>query len=121
AIDYYISEATTSAFPLNLLPGQHRLAGAGGGDPLTFTVRPDDPLDYDSALDNLLSGRGTHQLTVVGKAISIDVSALSTPDVAIDYYISDATSAAFPVNLLPGQHRLQGAGGGDALTFTVRP
>jgi hypothetical protein len=46
--------------------------------------------------------------------------ALSTTQVYVDNYTSEATAAPFVLHLLPGQHQLEGAGGGS-VTFTVNP
>jgi hypothetical protein len=50
--------------------------------------------------------------------VIVNAQALTTTQVYVDNYTSDATAAPFILHLLPRQHQLQGAGGGS-VTFTV--
>src|SRR5262249_31251458 len=50
-----------------LTPGTHTLFDyLGGNGSVTFTVAADGTVDYDHALDGVLSGRGTNTLVVKG-------------------------------------------------------
>jgi hypothetical protein len=104
---------------VRLLPGSHLFQAYGGGDALSFAVDARGNVSYDAALDQagILSGQGSSALTVNGVAVTIS-SALSSPYLAVDYYISE-TPGTHPVRLLPGSHLFQAYGGGDALSFTV--
>jgi hypothetical protein len=120
-VDYYIPEATATSFPLHLLPGQHLLQGAGGGS-VNFTVNPNGSvsIDQQTAAAGILTLQGKNNLTVNGATVHVNAHALTNPTVYVDYYAPEAPAAPFTLHLLPGQHLLQGAGGG-LVNFTVNP
>jgi hypothetical protein len=117
-LDYYTDERP-GTFQAHLLPGNHLLSEAAAGS-ISFVVNPDGTVSYDSALEGILTGQGTSQLTVNGATVIVNAQALTTTQVYVDNYTSEATAAPFVLHLLPGQHQLQGASGGS-LTFTVNP
>jgi hypothetical protein len=117
-LDYATYSADDAAAPgsANLLPGDHILSTYGGSS-VSFTVNADGTVDYDAALDGVLSGRGTGALAVQGLEVTIDASALSEASLALDYAGADAT-APQAVRLLPGEHQIYTAARGE-VGFTV--
>jgi hypothetical protein len=103
---------------VRLLPGNHLLSTAGGGQ-VAFTVDAQGNLTWDSSLNGILASPARGQLTVNGETVTIDARALSSPSVAVDYYTSKATNSVFPLTLLPGSHELTAAGA--TISFTLNP
>ena len=64
--DYRASESTAASFTLTLLPGVHNLEDPEGTGTFDYTVNNDGTISYDAALEGILSGQGTNQLTVNG-------------------------------------------------------
>jgi cytoskeletal protein CcmA (bactofilin family) len=120
-INYGIYRQTNAAFTLNLLPGAQSLADHyGSGTTLNFTVNSNGSVSYASSLAGILSGQGTSTLTVKGKSVTINATALSLPALTINYGIYRQSSAAFTLNLLPGAQSLADYyGSGSTLKFTV--
>ena len=109
---------------LVLTPGSYSLNyNAGVSQPsVTFTVTHGGLVDFASALDGVLAGRGTARLTVAGRAIQVDASAMSTPVFDVNYIIDDQPfSTVASLTLLPGEHAvLYNAGASQpSVTFTV--
>src|SRR5262249_44797084 len=104
---------------LHLTPGTHTLTDFLGSS-VTFTAAADGTVDYDHALDPVLSGRGTTTLVVNGVTVTIDAPALSVRDSLLlenAVLVRSATAVSFTV--LPGNLFLRdGAGGGD-FRFTL--
>src|SRR5581483_7713626 len=67
---------------LRLMPGQHYVYAQGVFT--YFTVNADGTLDYDASLDGALTGRGTASLSLLGRTVTLDVSALGVSAVAVD-------------------------------------
>jgi hypothetical protein len=90
--------------PLNvqLMPGQHWIYA--GGVYTYFTVNADGTLDYDASLDGALSGRGTTALTLLGRTVTLDLSALGAPVLELDNGSIYDASAPLNVQLMPGKH-----------------
>jgi hypothetical protein len=118
ALDYYIAEKPDT-FQVRLLPGSHLFQTDGGGTGVSFTVDAAGNVSYDPSLQGILSGQGTNLLTVNGVAVTINAQALTSTNVSVDYYASEATATPFILHLLPGQHLLQGPSG--SVSFTVNP
>ena len=117
ALDYYISEKP-GTLQVSLLPGSHLLQADGGGS-VAFRVNPDGTVSYDPALQGILSGQGTSQLTVNGAAVTINAQALSDSSLVADYYTVEQTSATFQLVLLPGTHTIRSSDGTRSITLTV--
>lgn len=118
--------APTSAQTFLLMPGSYDLIyNAGVRQPrVTFDVTPAGLLDFASALDGVLAGRGTRALSVAGRTVQVDVSALSAPVFDINYVRADQpSSAVLSLTLLPGEHAiLYNAGVSQpSATFSVTP
>ena len=111
-----VAHDATAAFSVNLLPGQHSLT-TNGTDVTAFTLNADGTVAYDPALEGALTGSGTTALAVNGYAVTLDATARGAGSVSVDGVDHDAT-AAFSVNLLPGQHSLS-INGTDVIWFTV--
>ena len=120
-VDYYISVNTAAPVALHLLPGAHFVEGGGGMGLADFTVNPNDTVSYASNLQGALTGHGTSTLGVVGEAVTVNATALSTPYAIVDYYISVNTTAPVVLHLLPGSHFIEGGGGMGVADFTVNP
>ena len=112
----YVSYPSASPIRITLTPGQHALWNYGGS-PLSFTVADDGTVDYDPALEGIVSGQGTASLAVHGLAVTIDASELSNPYLWVDYTAFDS-AAPFTTRLLPGQHAFW-TYGGSSQSFTV--
>jgi hypothetical protein len=89
-----------------------------GSDAIDFTVNPDGTVAYDPSLQGALAGAGTTELTIAGRTVSFDPTALGTATVFIDGR-AFAGTAPFTVKLLPGQHAVGTAAGLTPATFTV--
>jgi hypothetical protein len=117
SLDYYTAEKP-GTFQVRVLPGSHQLIEAAGGN-VSFAVNPDGTVSYDPALEGILAGQGTSQLTVNGAAITINAQALTDPNLAFDYYTAEKPGT-FQARVLPGSHELIEAGGGN-VSFVVNP
>src|SRR5207244_3362651 len=115
ALDYAVQDPA-APFSVRLLPGQHWLK-TYGGDYTYFKVNADGTVDYDAALEGVLTGRGTSSLGVNGAVVQVDARALSGSSLTLDYAVQDP-AAPFSVRLLPGQHWLK-TYGGDYTYFNV--
>jgi hypothetical protein len=116
-VDYYIAESP-GTFQVHVLPGSHVLTSYGGGDPISYKVDAKGNVSYDAALEGILLGQGTSQLTVNGVALNINAQALSDPYLTVDYYIGESPGT-FQVRVLPGSHVLTTYGGGDPVSYKV--
>jgi hypothetical protein len=112
----YASIDPTQSHNASLQPGSHHLQILGG-TMAYFTVTADYTVDYDPALEGILTGRGTSSLRINGAPIQIDATPLGTSNVVLDYEYEDPTA---PINrrMMPGSHHLQILGGTIAY-FTV--
>jgi hypothetical protein len=97
-----IAHDPTAPFDVALAPGQH-FFNAYGVTTTYFSVADNGVVDYDPALEGILTGRGTNALSIHGAAVQIDASALSEPNLVLDYASHDP-AMPFTVNLLPGDH-----------------
>jgi hypothetical protein len=104
---------------LTLQPGTHLLEDATGYGSLYFTVNNDGTVSYDPALQGILSGQGSNQLTVNGATVTVDATALQDPNWTVDYRTNEQTTAPFTLYLLPGTHELSNSSG--SVSFTVNP
>jgi plastocyanin len=115
SLDYYYYAASNS-FQVRLLPGNHLLQEVSAGR-VSFLVNPNGTVSYEGALEGILQGQNTGQLTVNGALVSINAQALTDPQLSLDYYYY-AASNSFQARLLPGNHLLQEVSAGS-LRFTV--
>jgi hypothetical protein len=60
----WVPRDTAAPFSVRLLPGMHHFR-TSGGEFHWFSVADDGTIDYDHALDGILSGRGTHMLVIL--------------------------------------------------------
>jgi hypothetical protein len=112
-----LAHDATGPFKLQLLPGQHEIFD-NGADAIDFTVNPDGTVAYDASLQGALTGAGTTEIDVAGRAVSFAPTALGAGTVYIDGRAYSG-KAAFTVQLLPGQHTVGTAAGLAPDTFTV--
>ena len=98
---------------LTLPAGDYALA-AGDGQVL-FTVTATGTVDYATALDGVLSGRGTTRLTARGATITLDATALSVPWMDVVYVPRLATTAPATVRLLPSSAQRLNSGDGGVI------
>jgi hypothetical protein len=115
---------SASVQQLSLAPGNYSLSyNAGASQPnVSFTVTPSGLVDYSTQLDGILTGRGSTSLTVTGRSIRVDASALTVPTFDVNYVLTNEPIATVPVlTLLPGDHAvLYNAGVSQpSVTFTV--
>ena len=82
-----------------LTPGTHTLSAGNSTSGITFTVAADGTVDYDPALDGVLSGRGTTTLTVHGLGVTIDATHLFSRDPL--YWLENSPSTQAPRTPLP--------------------
>jgi hypothetical protein len=118
--------STTAVQSLTLAPGSYTLTyNAGASQPsVVFAVTSAGLVDFVPALDGVLTGRGTTTLTVAGRTIQVDATALSAPVFDVNYIIDDQPSSMLTtLTLLPGEHAvLYNAGASQpSVTFTVTP
>jgi hypothetical protein len=115
---YTYSHATSSTFPVTLLPGAHLLSI--GGSTLSFTVAPNGTITWPTSEDNELSSPRPYELIVNGvqAQVSIDVSRLGDPVVYLDSTQRLDTSSAQVLTLATGTHTLATLPGGT-VTFQV--
>jgi hypothetical protein len=60
----WVPRDTAAPFSVRLLPGMHHFR-TSGGEYHWFSVTDDGTIDYDHALDGILSGRGTRTLVIL--------------------------------------------------------
>jgi hypothetical protein len=84
-----------------------------------FTVNADGTLDYDASLEGALTGRGTTTLTLAGRPVTLDLTALGQlgSTAIVDGVAQDLSRPATPP-FLPGQHNIYV--GGVYIFFTVK-
>jgi hypothetical protein len=118
-----VSFPTATPFTAQLLPGPPCLRGGGGtGGNVAFTVANDGTVSYDPTLEGALTGANTSALGVNGRTVTLNVGALTTPDLFLDEAVFVPVPSVFTGQLLPGVQTLRdgGAGaGGGPVVFTV--
>jgi hypothetical protein len=65
-LDNSLAVTNTAPFAFTGLPGTYTLVNPTSGAKIQFTLNLDGTIDYDHALDNFLSGRGTSHLAILG-------------------------------------------------------
>jgi hypothetical protein len=113
--------ADASVSTVRVLPGPQLLLSPGGfGGEQYFTVANDGTVSYDPSLEGAFTGAGTSTLGVNGRAITLNVGALSEPFLYLDEISPLASASVFTAHVLPGAQLLEGPGvaGGDVV-FTV--
>jgi hypothetical protein len=109
---------------LDLAQGAHTLAQPSGGS-VTFSVTDaNGDVYYDPSLEGALTGSGSNSLSVFGRPITIDASAL---DATRDLLGLNNSAVIFPTNttlattVLPGLQTLSGNSGtpGGSVSFAV--
>ena len=110
----FINESSQT---LSLAPGAYSFLPPQTGFVLPFTVDAAGKVDYDPAFEDILDGTGTTTLTVVGFAMTIDVSSLSYNSIALQPKPL-GTSGPNNLRLLPGSHRLTPPGTGIEVRYT---
>jgi hypothetical protein len=94
---------TKTPASFSVAPGVHTLWDYyGSGSTITFTVRADGTVTYDSSFAGILSGQGTNTLTVRGKTIKIDAHTVSMSFMTMDIGTARPTASTFPFTVLPG-------------------
>jgi hypothetical protein len=99
--------------PLQALmtPGQHTVQ-AGGGTPIYFSVLRDGSVDYDPALEGILSGKGTTVLTLLGTTITLDARQLTIGRLNFNSsHFMNASDVVLSLRVLPGRQFCGHAGG----------
>jgi RHS repeat-associated protein len=97
---------------LNLAAGTYNLQTVPGvASAATFTIKPDGTIQYDPALEGVLTGQGGTMLTVNGRTITVDATHLSqqTIEILADHFVQGAnighvafaTTPACSFTLLP--------------------
>jgi hypothetical protein len=88
---------------LRLLPGAHR-AIAVSGHTVDFSITDSGRVDYPTASENLLTGRGSSTLAVHGKPITLDSTDVDYTNMAIGGTGWPAPQKIRVARLLPGWH-----------------
>jgi hypothetical protein len=113
----------TAPFVFTGLPGTQTLSdNAGSHASVQFTLALDGSISYAAKLQGILSGNGTRALTVLGRTIQIDATALNgrnIPSFQILGVGSFSTSQIQTVTLLPGPATFQDATSEFAFTVTL--
>jgi len=86
---------------LFLDPGPHLLNDKTGVR-LRFDLTPAGLLDYDPALDGVFSGRGTTTLTLTGKPLHMDATAMTPQELVFNGFAGFHGDRVFTYRLLPG-------------------
>jgi hypothetical protein len=114
---------TDKPFQATVLPGKGLFLDDDGSQYVTFNVSDNDKLSYSTAENGVLSGAGTSTLTIDGRTITINATALSIPTLIINGNSVDfQTDASFKATVLPGNnYNLLDAGNslGAYVTFSV--
>ncbi|MEO3814302.1 hypothetical protein ABGB17_35335 [Sphaerisporangium sp. B11E5] len=108
---------TRHAQTLRLPAGPYTFV-VGGVTAIPFRVTRQGRVDYDAPYASLLGGKGTGTLTLIGKTVTIDATALDYPNFGIGgqgWWDARHTQA---VRLLPGSHTFV-IGGVTAVPFRV--
>jgi hypothetical protein len=108
--------APAAPIQVTLTPGPHSIL-ADGGAPLTFRVAGDGTVYYDTNLEGILTGRGTRDLSIQGRGVTLDASGLISTWVWVDG-VQLPNSSALALRLLPGRHTFQ-AEQGPVLVFNL--
>jgi Tol biopolymer transport system component/uncharacterized protein YcbK (DUF882 family) len=98
------SAPTSTPLVLRLLPNidaAHFYGFAASDGQVYFGVTEAGVVDYDAALDGILTGRGTVTLAARGADITIDATALSSPTFSIGGMGTYPTSAPGAFHMLP--------------------
>jgi hypothetical protein len=91
--------STAVVTALTLPPGDYALDASDGR--VLFSVTNTGTVDFATALDGLVSGRGTTRLTALGAAITVDLRALSAPQFSVAGVGVFPTSSPKQLRLLP--------------------
>ncbi|MBI4469270.1 MAG: HYR domain-containing protein [Acidobacteria bacterium] len=98
----FFSGLTSAVTTLRLLPGQYTFKAPGNSEIFFFfTVTNSGTVNYDSALDSFVSGRGSSTLAVSGYPITFDARTLTSADFSISRFFSGPTSTVATLRLLP--------------------
>jgi len=90
------------------------------GAAVRFKVTDAGAVDYDTALDSFVAGRGTPTLIVRGYSVNVDASPTSYPRLIVSGFSTWADAHVVqPVVLVPGPHALAFSGGGGPARFRV--
>jgi hypothetical protein len=92
----------SAPFSLRLLPGRHYVY-VTGYEENWFTVNPDGTITYDASLEGAFTGQGTTSLSLLGRAVTLDLSALGVSTADIDGTWFNLTGP-ITLQLLPGEH-----------------
>ena len=121
--------ATAQVQQMRLLPGQYSFRNPPSGRPLIpFEIKADGIVDYDPDFDadaspkGFFKGLGTSTIVLLGHAITIDASALTTRTLHVYGIWNDwATSEVQHLRLLPGQYYFRNPPAGRPLIpFAIR-
>jgi hypothetical protein len=120
-LDLQFSFPSATTLSATVLPGtQYLLSQTVYGGQVFFSVGNDGTVSYDASLQGVLTGNGTTNLHVNGATITINATALSLPQLDLDYQIDFASAAPLSATVLPGTQFLYSATGwGGSLFFTV--
>jgi hypothetical protein len=119
-VDTVIVKPMTSAFPLDLLPGDHWLTdNYGWSSPVHFNVGYDDTVSYEMPLEGILTGATTSTLTLNGETLQIDATALIgvAPSFTVATRGGLATDEVQTLIVLPGT--FQFTAGSEQFSFTL--
>ncbi|GAA2977674.1 RNA polymerase sigma factor [Actinokineospora diospyrosa] len=102
---------------VRVLPGSHRVVSVEGNS-VPFSVTASGRVAYSSDVEGLLTGAGGTTLTVHGRAITLDTSALSATNVSVGGLGWPAYRPRREVRVLPGSHRVVSVEG-NSVPFSV--
>jgi nicotinamidase-related amidase len=109
SVEWYLNNgyagrgSNAAAKTFRLIPGGYNFCTTYS-DCFSFTVTASGAVEYDSAFDAFLSGRGTNFLTVAGFAITVDATALSHIEWSLEkgYVGMGSNAAAKTFRMIPG-------------------
>ena len=117
ALDGRAGLPTDTVATVDLAEGSHIFVPDGPG--FSFTVTSGGTLDFDVALDAVVSGRNTTTLTVTGFPIQVDARSLSSPQFSINRGNSGHgdTDVVTTLELFPGDYAEFNAPAGSFVDF----
>jgi hypothetical protein len=89
------------------------------GATVTFQVSDLGTVSYNSSFEETLTGAGTSTLTVNGRTVTVDTTALTVPQMVLDNTVVASNSAPAVFTGLPGTYALVDPTSGKTIQFII--
>lgn len=110
----------TAPAPVTIVPGTYDVCVPASNNCFRFSVGLDGTLDFDHALDGYVSGRGLRTLTIVGKPITFDATAVDVRDFNVDFgSAGGGPNVPTTLSLVPGIYLMCVPGSNNCFEFSV--